>query len=394
MKKKKKGSPGQEKFFLFLSCSVLAVVMLFYFLRGESEKAPDKKSPLIGISDVFNARNRKSIEKGIEDELSRLGYTPRYDLRDMADGSGGLEKNAEKFKREKADITVGLSAPAAVALAKVIKDIPVVFASAVNPVKVKLVPSFNHPSGNNVTGISDMPPVHRQFEMIQEILHPKVVGHIYNARDPHSLFVARMAESEAEQWGFHLMSIPVTEKSEISSAAESLVHEVQAVYLSRDDMLEFSVDDLLAVTRKHKIPIFSSDPEKASGIGGISLAYGFNYYEIGVHAGEMIADILEGKNPGDILFQFPKEKKYFTFFIDKELLKEQGYGVPENIFRKVEHVLRPEKSSTEEENGRADKIKNAGGRIRADGSPSPGDHSSDLRNLPTKFSDESGISRL
>ena len=83
----------------------------------------------------------------------------------------------ELVNRGVAVIVAGGGTPAAMVAKAVVKTIPVVFAVAVDPVEVGLVPSLNHPGGN-LTGITnlnvEMGP--KKLEVVRELLPAATFG--------------------------------------------------------------------------------------------------------------------------------------------------------------------------------------------------------------------------
>lgn len=342
MVKRQRKKSGKGNFFLFLGFLILAAGVVFYLRprRGTVKRTvADQRSPLIGISKIVDHPALNDIERGLQNELSERGYTPHYDLGNAGGESEVAEKIAKRFLKKKVDIAVGISTPSALALAKVIQTIPVVFSGVTDPVEAGLLPSFDDPSGSNITGVSDFPPVDREVELIQKVFRPKVVGSIYNKREKNSVGIQKIIKKKMKETGIHFLSVPVKDKTEIQEVTASLIGRVDVLYLGNDNLLMANLDQVVPLTRKNKIPIFSSDVSIAERSLDISLAYGLNYYKIGVETGQIINEILKGKAPGDILMQLPVAGEHFMIFVDRELLKKLSYEVPDEIFRDSSFVL-------------------------------------------------------
>lgn len=114
----------------------------------------------------------------------------------------------ELVNRGVAVIVAGGGTPAAMVAKAVVTTVPVVFAVAVDPVEVGLVPSLNHPGGN-LTGVTnlnvEMGP--KKLEVIRELLPAATrVAVLLNPSSPLAyLFLANCCR-QRRPWGFSWMS--------------------------------------------------------------------------------------------------------------------------------------------------------------------------------------------
>jgi len=73
---------------------------------------------------------------------------------------------------------------------------------------------------------------------------------------------------------------------------------VEAIWVSPDLIASHGLQLIVSKSRTAKIPVFSSVP--ASGVSGALFELGADYLAIGRVAGNLAADVLDGRDPGGI----------------------------------------------------------------------------------------------
>ena len=88
-----------------------------------------------------------------------------------------------------------------------------------------------------------------------------------------------------------------------------------------------SIDD---VANKAGVPLMSADP---SGVDGLNflVAMGFDYYKIGVATGRIVAQIIDGKTPGEIGTVFLSDPSDFELWINLDAAKKLGVTIPSEL---------------------------------------------------------------
>ena len=100
----------------------------------------------------------------------------------------------------------------------------------------------------------------------------------------------------------------VANTSEVKQAADSLVGEVDALYIITDNTVVSALESVIQVSEKESIPLFVGELDSVKR-GGFA-AYGFNYYDIGYQAGEQAVELLKGeKKVKDLPVEAPDDLK-------------------------------------------------------------------------------------
>ena len=280
---------------------VIAVWLFFPFL------AP-KKMLTIGITQIVDHPALNAVRDGFIDEMANQGYIEVenivYDKLNAQGDIATANTIAQKFVSEKVDLILSIATPTSQAVVGATTTIPIVFSAVTDPIGAGLVKDLEI-SGNNVTGISDLTPVRKQFELIKEILpEAKNVGTLYNSAEANSVLTNELAKEACADLGLKLIEVTVSSSADVFLAAQSLVGRVDAIYVSTDNTIVSALDAVVQVTNENDIPLLLADPTTLDK--GALVALGFNYYQHGRQTAPIVIKILEGTKPTDIPVEFAK----------------------------------------------------------------------------------------
>jgi len=288
---------------LIVIVAVVCVALLTYFLYLAPEKILT-----IGITQIVDHPALNAVRDGFIDEMTKQGYIEDedvvYDLQNAQGDMATANTIAQKFVSEEVDLILSIATPTSQAAVNATTTIPVVFSAVTDPVGAGLVKNLEN-SGNNVTGISDLTPVRKQFELIKEMLpEAKAVGTVYNAAEANSVLTNELAKEACADLGLKLMEATVSSTADVLLAARSLVGKVDAIYVSTDNATVSALDAVVQVTNENNIPLVLADPTTLEK--GALVALGFNYYQHGQQTAPIVIKILEGAKPTDIPVEFAK----------------------------------------------------------------------------------------
>ncbi len=209
-----------------------------------------------------------------------------------------LPQIVEAAAREKPDLIITVTTPALIATAQRVKDIPIVFCVASNPVKLGLYAEGNRPS--NLCGIYDDPPLDRLLEMARNhIKGLSVVGIVYDAAEINSLISVEKLRIAGEHQNVRVIEATVSGTSELPMATQSLIQRgAQAIMISADNTTTTGFPAILRVARSADIPVFTTETNMVKlGAAG---AIGDNYFEWGKESGVLAAHVLSGISPAQL----------------------------------------------------------------------------------------------
>ncbi len=273
-----------------------------------------------------------AVREGLIEELAHQGYKKGENLTITFENAQGntatATQIARKFSGLKPNVVVAITTSSAQAMVKVIgKDrLPIVFSAVTDPVAAGLVPSLKDHK-DKVTGVTDAPPIQEQFGFIKTLLpSAKNIGVLYNPGDNGSVASLKIIREQAKIQGFTLVESTPIKSSDIQGAVLQLVGKVDAIYVPLDNMIVSTMKAVSSLALKNNLPLFSAD--SGSVESGALACLGYSYLQTGHKTGEMVAEILEGKDPADIPIASPGTT---DIFINRHALETLKITLPETI---------------------------------------------------------------
>ena len=275
---------------------------------GGDETNGEGKTYKVGISQFVEHPSLDEATKGCKKALEDSGLSIKYDEQNAQGDPNNNQTIANNLASDNMDLIFANATPSAQTAANATKDIPIVFTSVTDPVGAKLVSSKEAPD-RNVTGTTDTHPdaIPNTVKLIKDMGYKKI-GTIYNAGEQNSEVQVTTVEKEAKKNGLTLKKVSVANTSEVKQAADSLVGEVDAIYIITDNTVVSALESVIQVSEKESIPLFVGELDSVKR-GGFA-AYGFNYYDIGYQAGEQAVQLLKGeKEVKDLPVEAPNDLK-------------------------------------------------------------------------------------
>ena len=295
---------------------------------GSTSSAP--KSIKISIVQIVEHPALDAARLGFLEVLKANGYEEgknlTVDYKNAQGDQSTLTSIAGKFASDKPDLILAIATPSAQAIAAATKDIPVLITAVTDPVAAKLVISMEKP-GTNISGTTDMNPIKDQFALLMKLVpQAKRVGVIYNAGEVNSQVQVGIAKKVAADLGLTIVEATVASSADVLQAAQSLVGKVDVVYVPGDNTVVSSVQAVLQVTDKNKIPVISAESSVVDK-GGLA-TIGINYKNLGMQTGEMALKIIKGAKPQDMPIE---SQTNFDTVINKDSVKLLGIKIPDDV---------------------------------------------------------------
>jgi putative tryptophan/tyrosine transport system substrate-binding protein len=302
--------------------------------------AADNKK--IAISMIIEAPQLLQTKDGVLTGLSERGFSDGKNLSveyQTANGNMPTQQQiARKFVGEVPDVIVAITTPTTQAMVAATKDIPIVFATVIDPVKAKVISKYDKPGGN-VTGVSDAPPIAQQLRLIREILpNLKKLGFIYNPSLDSSKATLEWINEHGKPLGIEVVESPAPTANEVIPAARKLVGKVDAIFIPNDTTVVASIEAIVKIGEETKTPIFTGETRGVER-GGIA-SVGLNYTEVGRLAGHMVAEVLNGKKPGDIDAIIAYQKlQNLDVYVNKRSASAMGVAIPQTVLARATKVV-------------------------------------------------------
>ena len=300
-----------------LLAPLLVVGILLTSLISLHQLKADKKKDVfrIGISQFITHQSLDATREGFVDELAKQGYVEGKNIEIDLQNAQGEQRNLKTISQqlaESSDVVLAIATPSAQSLANTTQTTPVIFSAVTDPVSAKLVESREHPGGN-VTGTSDQSSdaISTQINLIKKVLpKAKTIGILYTQSEPNSVVQKDEAKRLLEEKGFTVVEQTILDSNNVKAAAESLMAEVDMVFVPTDNIISSTMETVKQVSIKHKVPVFGGSTEMIA-VGGL-YNYGTNYEELGRQTARMLVRVLKGEKPENIAVELPEKLELHT----------------------------------------------------------------------------------
>ncbi|MFC2014990.1 ABC transporter substrate-binding protein [Chloroflexota bacterium] len=315
----------------------LIIVMSLILTSAGGCATTEDKVYTIGISQIVTHPALDATRQGIIDGLNERGYVEgenvEFDYQNSEGDMSLVASIAQKFVSDKIDLIVSIATPnsqAAISAAEG-TDIPVVFSAVTDPVGAGLISDWDSHPEENVTGVSDMIVVQDDVELITTIVPSvKKIGTMYNAGESNSVFLVEKLKEACEAKGIEVVEKTVATSADVLSAANSLVGQVDAIWVGTDNTVVTGLEALIGICEENKIPFFPADDPSIER-GGIA-AYGFDYYDIGIQTGRMMARVLDAGSANGIKVE---KGEIISLSINTSVAENMGVTIPQELIDKA-----------------------------------------------------------
>jgi putative ABC transport system substrate-binding protein len=243
---------------------------------------------------------------------------------------------AAELVRLKVDAIVTSGTPAVLASKQATSVIPIIFATAGDPVGNKLVASLAQPGGN-VTGLSTLGAdlAGKRLELLREVIpglgRLAVMGNVGN---PFTVLEMGEVQEAAGKLGLAVITLEIRQAQDIAPAFEALKARSQALYVCTDALANTNRIRINILAAAARLPTMhgSRDYVEAGGL----MSYGVNYPDLFRRAADYVDKILRGTNPGNIPVEQPTK---FDLVINLVTAKALGLAVPPALLVRADEVL-------------------------------------------------------
>jgi putative ABC transport system substrate-binding protein len=289
--------------------------------------------------------HRRQLE-ALDEGLRTLGYVQGKNIAITAlwpKTPSELPELAALLVKQNVELIVAPSSPAVAALKRVTVTIPIVFATAADPVGSGFVASLARPGGN-ITGLSllNVELSGKRVELLREAFpFPKAVVLSLEADDQAALNTAKAILQETERrgraLGLELRVLRVLKAEDLSTALGGLHPQRDGGLIIGPTPMAFAHAGTIAeLALKQKLPAISPNHNFAES-GGL-MAYGVDLDDQLRRAATYVDKILKGARPGDIPVEQPTK---FHLVINLKTAKALGLTIPPSLLARADQVIDP-----------------------------------------------------
>jgi len=303
-------------------------------------RAQGAKRPTIGLLGGATASAQTQWTAALVQRLRELGWvegqTVAIEYRWV---EGRFERSPAiiaEFVRLKVDVIVTHATPNVLAAKQATSVIPIVFASAGDPVGNALVDSLARPGGN-VTGLSVQSSelAYKIVELLRDLL-PNLgrLAILYHIGNPVAALQTDAVKAVAGRFGLDVVIVEIRRAEDIAPAIEALKGRTDALIIPSEPLYNTNRIQINSLALRVQLPTIYFDRLYVE-TGGL-MSYGPNWPGIWRRAADLVDKILRGAKPADIPVEQPRS---FELVINLKIAKALGLTVPWTLLALADEVI-------------------------------------------------------
>jgi putative tryptophan/tyrosine transport system substrate-binding protein len=282
------------------------------------------------------ASNVDALRAGLRD----LGYVEGRNIviefRWAEGKSDRLANLAVELVRLKVDVIVTQGTPETLAAKRATTTIPIVMATAGDPVATGLVASLARPDGN-VTGsaIFSSELMVKRLELLKEAFpHTRRVAVLLNPVNPVQGLSVQAMESAARLLNVAIQRFEARIPNELENAFSEIAKQrVDAVVITQDGIFVTNAGAIADIAAKQRLP--SIGFSEFAEVGGL-IGYGVIFRDLYRRAAYFVDRILKGATPGDLPVE---QATKFELVINRKTAKAIGVTIPQSLLQRADKVI-------------------------------------------------------
>jgi putative tryptophan/tyrosine transport system substrate-binding protein len=298
------------------------------------------KLPTIGFLASTTPAAQSQLTAAFVQRLRELGWiegqTVTIEYRWAEGRSERFAEFAAEFVRLKVDVILTHNTPPVLAAKQATSVIPIVFATAADPVDTGVVASLARPGGN-VTGLSSQTPdvAGKRIELLREVV-PGLRRFAILANPDNSYVALELHEAQAaaRMLGLEVDLFEIRRAENIAPAFETVKGRAEALYVMPDPVMFIHRLRINTLALGARLPTMHSLREYVEASGLIS--YGPSWSDQWRRAADYIDKILRGAKPADLPVQQPTK---FDLIINLTTAQALGLTVPPTLLARADEVI-------------------------------------------------------
>ena len=275
--------------------------------------------------------------------LNDAGYAEGRDIvidRRFADGRmDRLPTIAAELVALNPAVMVTYSTAGVTAAMNASNTVPIVFASAGDPVGSGFIRSYRRPGGR-ITGVSSVAPGDdagiegKMLELLKTTVPAaRRVGVILNKRDPVSPVMAPRIDRAANALGLETTTVTVEQVGELDRAIATIASQkIRVLFLPDQVFLGVNQQRISDLALKSRLAVFSLAEDGRGAVMTLTV----DGAEVFARVGRQVARILKGENPAEIPVDQPER---FSLTINLSNARAVGVTVPSSVRLRADKVI-------------------------------------------------------
>lgn len=296
--------------------------------------------PVIGLMGSGKAEEQAQWTAAFVRRLRELGWVEGNNVAiEYRWAEGRTERFAAiaaEFVRVKVDVIVTHNTPPTLAAKRATSVIPIVFATAGDPVGSGIVASLARPGGN-VTGLSSQGPdtAGKRLELLREVI-PDLhrLAMLADVGNPYAALDVSQTQEAARTLALDVSIHEIRRSEDIDAAFAALKGRAQALYVIPVPLMFVNRVRINTLALAARLPTMHVVREYVTA-GGL-MSYGPNWPAMWRHSADLVDKVLRGAKPSEIPVEQPTE---FDLVINLTTAKALGIEVPPSLLARADEVI-------------------------------------------------------
>jgi putative ABC transport system substrate-binding protein len=245
---------------------------------------------------------------------------------------------AAELVAQSPDLILVQSVPAARALVKATKSIPVVMVGVGTPVELGIVADYRRP-GANVTGTSYLADelLRKSLQFLKEAapdLHSVAV--FANPTNEAAPAMVKQMRADAIALGMRAQIVEVSGKGDFEPAFAAIrAANTESILLPPEALVQANREAIAAFAQAQRLPLALVGTSRSLPAAGL-FAYGPALLEFARVTAKFVDRILKGANPGDLPIEQPTR---FSLVINLRVARALGLTIPQSMLLAADEVI-------------------------------------------------------
>jgi putative ABC transport system substrate-binding protein len=305
-------------------------------LAARAQQAPKT----IGLLGANTAAQQSQWTAAFVQRLRELGWIDGRTVAIEARWAEGSNERAAEFAAELVrrglDVIVTSGTPIALAAKRATATVPIVFATASDPVGTGLVVSLRRPGGN-VTGLSVQSPdlSGKRLELLREMVPGfDRLAVMASVGSPAAMLEMGEVQAAGKTLGLDIATFEIRRTEDFAPTFQSMKGRAQALYVVSDPFFATNRIRIHTLAMSARLPTMHGFREYVEAGGLVS--YGASFLHLWRRASDYVDKILRGTNPADLPVEQPTK---FDLVVNLVTAQALELTIPPPLLARADEVI-------------------------------------------------------
>lgn len=250
----------------------------------------------VGVCQLMQHEALDAATQGFQDALNDImgEGVVEIDVQNAQGDSNTCSTITNSFVSHNVDLIMANATPALQAAAAATGEIPILGTSVTEYGVALGIDDFSGLVGGNISGTSDLAPLDKQAEQIQQ-MYPdaKNVGLLYCSAEANSQYQVDTMKSYLDAAGYNCEYYAFSDSNDLNAVVTTAATNCDLIFVPTDNQVASNAEIIQNVCAPAGVPVYGGDAGICGGCGTVTICVA--YYDIGYKTGEMAAQILKGE---------------------------------------------------------------------------------------------------